>query len=145
MHTNNCSIFAIYKLYNRIMNLLPYYVTNRFFGLQERNNGTRWVSERARINKKIDWLIERNNKYKKSNIRPISYSCSLNKDPHELKVTLKNDTDGSCKINIGPDKFRYQSSLHEIYKDWLVNLSDENIPQEVGVLLQLGEGSDCHF
>jgi len=43
------------------MSLLPSYVTNVFFGLQKRNYGIRWVSEISRVNRKIDWLIGKNN------------------------------------------------------------------------------------
>jgi len=44
----------VYKLYNRIINMLPSYITKVFFDLQEKNNGTQWVSEIARIDRKID-------------------------------------------------------------------------------------------
>jgi len=48
----------------------------------------------------------------------------------------------SLKINVEPSSFFEQfpdSSLETIRKNWLVNLSSVNIPQDIQCLLQLGE------
>jgi len=43
------------------------------------------------------------------------------------------------EINISPDNFRLSSPLNTIHDKWFVNLSKKPIPEDVRMLLQLGE------
>jgi len=134
----------IYKAYNKIMKVLPWFISKRFFGHQEKNNRIKWITEITRINRKIEWLIARNNKKIKKEIKPINYFCNDN-NRNELKISLKKDTDQLTEIKISPDNFKLSSPLNELHDNWFVNLSKKTIPDEVRLLLQLGERFSLPF
>jgi len=47
----------LYKVYGKIINLLPWFFSNRFFYQRERIGRAEWFRELKRMNKKIDWLM----------------------------------------------------------------------------------------
>jgi len=98
-------------------------VTKRFFGHQEKNNRTKWVTEITKINKKIEWLTSKNNDKIKKEIKPINYFYKDNRN--ELKISLKNKTNSLKEIN-SPDNFILDSPLNELHDNWFVNLSKKN-------------------
>jgi len=66
----------IFKFHKIISSILPIYVGNSFFG-QQRNNGFYWREEKLKMDKKIEWLGLKHSKKIKSNIKQISYGCSI--------------------------------------------------------------------
>jgi len=94
----------------------------------------------TKINKKIDWLIGKKNDKVKKEIKPIKYFYSDNSQ-NELKIFFNNNNNGNItnEINISPENFRLCSPLNVIHDKWFVNLSKKPIPEEVRMLLQLGE------
>jgi len=115
--------------------LLPTYVLRDFFICQERYNRIKWSKNTARINKKIEWLVSKNNDKIKTEIIPINYHCEK-RIRKELKVS-----EDICRkeINIFPRNFILESPLNIIHDKWFVNLGQKPIPNGVISLLQLGE------
>jgi len=128
----------IYKVYNRITKLLPWFVAKRFFVHQDNNNRIKWFKENSRISKKIEWLTFKMNDRIKKDIKPIKYFYDDN-NRNELQISLKNETNSLAEINISPNNFKLDSSLNELHDNWFVNLSNKTIPNEVRLLLQLGD------
>jgi len=114
--------------------LLPSYVLLKFFDRQDSNNMTKWATNIVRIKKKIEWLTSRNNDKIKKEIKPIKYS------PNEIRGMELNVSGGpACEVSISPMNFKLESPLEVIHEKWFVNLSKKKIPDEVRLLLQLGE------
>jgi len=128
----------IFKLHNKIWKVLPWYVANKFFVYQENNGNVKWIKEVNRINKKIEWLIEKRNVNLKKDIKPIKYYYSET-NRNELKISTNGNTSASSVINVTPDKFELEKPLDKLHDNWFVNLSNKKIPEEVQLLLQLGE------
>jgi len=53
--------------------------------------------------------------------------------------SLKKRSEDSYKINISPSKFEMESPVKLLHDNWFVNLSKITIPEEVKLVLQLGE------
>jgi len=125
----------LFKLYKRIHRLLPTFVLMDFFGYQKRYNREKWANNTTRINKKIEWLVLKNNNKVKKDIKPINYHRENN-----IGKELNVQKDG-CKIeiNVSPMNFRLESPLNKIQDKWFVNLCQKTIPNEVISLLQLGK------
>jgi len=47
----------IYKVYNKIVRVLPWFMARRFFVHQDNSNKKKWFKENSRISKKIELLI----------------------------------------------------------------------------------------
>jgi len=62
-----------------------------------------------------------------------------------LNISLKNKTNSLKEINISPDNFILDSPLNELHDNWFVNLSKKTIPDNVRLLLQLGERFSLSF
>jgi len=120
----------IYKVYNKIVKLLPWFIAKRFFVHQDNNNKKKWSKENSRISKKIEWLIIKKNDMIKKDIKPIKYFYD-NNNRKELKISLKNETNSLTEINISPNNFILDSPLNELHDNWFVNLSKKTIPDEV--------------
>jgi len=134
----------IFKVYKNILKVVPWFVSKRFFVYQEKNNRTKWVTEIIRINKKIEWLTLKNNEMIKRDIKPINYFYNdINRN--ELNVSLSKDTNSNIKINVSPYNFRLDSPLNKLHDNWFVNVSKKTIPEEVRLLLQLGERFSLPF
>ena len=101
-----------------------------------------------RINKKIDWLRQKNLKLSKSKIRPISYVISNDTNDYPSNIQLveylivdkfsHNIQSKFERIDIDPDNFNEAPPLDTLYEKWFINLSGIDIPLEVRYLLQLG-------
>jgi len=134
--TKNRSMF--FKIHNKILKLLPWYVANRFFVYHENNGNTKWTIEVNRVKKKIEWLIEKKNENMKKDIKSIKYYYT-EKNRNELKISKDKDAGLSSVIDVESDYFELEKPLNELHKNWFVNLSNKIIPEEVQLLLQLGE------
>jgi len=133
--SNSNMIFITHK---KIMKLLPWFVANRFFVYQDRNRNTKWNREINRVNKKVEWLIAKRNDNIKKDIKPIKYYYTEN-NRNEFRFSRNNDANSSNVINVAPDSFELNKSLNKVHNNWFVNLSKKTIPDEVKLLLQLGE------
>jgi len=134
----------IYKVYNNILKSLPWFITKQFFGRQENNNRLKWSKEMSRINKKIELLTSRKIVNIKKDIKPIKYFYNDN-DRKELSISLSNEIVSLKEINILPNEFSLESPLNKLHDKWFVNLSKKTIPEEVSLLLQLGERFNLPF
>jgi len=130
----------LYRIHGKIMNVLPWFFSNRFFYRQECIIRAKWFRELTKMNKKIEWLMLKKNDKVKKEIKPIKYFYSDNSQ-NELKISFNNNNNGKTinEINISPDNFRLSSPLNTIHDKWFVNLSKKPIPEDVRMLLQLGE------
>jgi len=128
----------IFKVYKKITKWLPWRVTSKFFGYQDKNNSIKWATEIKRINKKIDWLIVKRNEKIRKDIKPIKYYYT-DMNRNELRISLDNGANNKNEINVSPDGFKLNTLLNQSHKNWFVNLSNKTIPDEVTLLLQLGE------
>jgi len=128
----------IFKIYKKVMKLLPWIVANNFFVYQENIKNIKWNKETKRVSKKIDWLILKRNDTIKKEIKPIKYYYTEN-NRNELKISLNRDSSCSRVVNIAPDEFELDKPVNVVHDNWFVNLSNKTIPDKVKLLLQLGE------
>ena len=103
-------------------------------------------SELRRLKTKIIRLEEKQTANKK--IKDIKYFCTVNKIgaiPETKKFSFKKpSSEGDCsdvfETNLTPSIYKYKYNFQELKKNWFINLSQKNIPNEIQFLLQLGEG-----
>jgi len=133
--TNNSN--RIFKIYKKITRLLPWVVANKFFVYQENISNGKWTKETNRLNKKIEWLTKKRSDSIKKDIKPIKYYYTEN--TNELRIALNSDISCSKVVNVTPDNFELDKPLKTVHDNWFVNLSKKTIPEEVKLLLQLGE------
>jgi len=119
----------------------------RFFSCQEKNERYFFHKDISRIDKKIKRLIQITNNNNKSNIKPIQFCSTLlystpTRQPHIPKITSTlnsiNTTHNSFVTNISPQIFGQEAQLDQLQDNWLVDLSNTQIPIQVKLLLQLG-------
>jgi len=127
----------IFKIQNKIWNSMPWFIANKFFIHQDRNRYIKWSTEINRINKKVEWMISKRNDKTKKDIKPIKYYT--NNKQSELTISLNKVTNSSNEIIVTPNDFILEKQLNEEHNNWFVNLSKKMIPNEVRLLLQLGE------
>jgi len=62
-----------------------------------------------------------------------------------MEISLKKDMNSLTEINISPDNFILGSRLNELHDNWFINLSTKIIPDDIRILLQLGERFNLPF
>jgi len=138
----------INELGRMLSDLLPVYIWRDVF---DKSNS--WFEEYKRKghinnNKKMSWLVRKENNKKVSNIKNINYQVYFNNTKKEflynkIENELQNDIiEIPSKVNISPKNFAPLAvdSLMQTNHRWFINLSSFNIPGEVSNLLQLDEG-----
>jgi len=87
LHSTRMQIFKICKT---ISNILPTSVESAFFSHQEINCNQLWVSQKSKIDKKIEWLTRKSERIMKQNIKPITYYAKTKKFPQTTVPLLQS-------------------------------------------------------
>jgi len=82
------------------------------------------------MDRKINNLINKKIQNNKPFIKSIHFNNTYKND-NSLRTTINIDLD--------PNDFGPSSSLHELNSKWFINLTNKQIPNDVQLLLQLGD------
>ena len=126
---------------------LPNKFLYKFYNKQEISNNNLWNSQINKMDKKIQWLQNKKTKEEINKIIPIQYHYSA---PTE-QVTTQNIRSGysllrpenitnNYEICIPAKNFNNLDNIYTLHNEWFKDLTDIYIPNEVKLLLQLGEG-----
>jgi len=131
-------------------------ICNDFFVRQNRFQRAYYFHESKKLDKKFNWLLKKQLNEIRKDIRPIRYFCAV-QNYHSTDSTppvsqlLSKSVDMNFSFNprlssspvciaLDPSSFSLRvSPALELRDEWFVNLSSSTIPQEVRLLLQLGD------
>jgi len=129
-----------------LSDFLPTYVWNNITNYHFRSFNKLHTKLYSAYNKKISWLIFKDNINKTKKIKPIHYHAIINDENHKIikasdRNSILTDKETFVDIKIEPSNFLQVlwDPLNNTNKRWFANLSNTHIPSQVSNLLQLGE------
>ena len=146
--------YDLFRNYRNITLVLPHDICDLFFRHQEVKFARKWQQENVSIVEKIERLRRVTNYRKFKYVNNINYTLTMTEPQNKCtgfrpsiisKISINegstNDSNMVHHISVRPDKFSFSFDykFDNVNRDWLVNLTDIDIPDNVKYILQLGQ------